>query len=407
MKQITLRNIYVLTNAKYVGDKNQSNGVVDALERKLKPLEVKRIECDEGTLSENLKEFTANDVVISAGEHGLQAVKKIKNTLPHSSQPITILTGHEFFPEFKKLEKGHYPNIVALPNGALEKHEIELLNENSIYLPLIGVPHQVTEENVNKDLRGFNNPPELSGKFPVGIILGGDAPDHNKETMELFTPADARIRASFIVKDLKSLGYLKDNTVFIITNGPRTGQHDYHTKAELKPNPHKEHKVDEVSTAFLEQLKELKIPEQQIQFYNFDYIFPSAYKPLLHWIASNKSVIYVPAESVSMVTESEYVSRRKGHVIVYSVCSENLSHTRINQVFFKSGVVDLLDGEGKHHQASTQPKFSEKSDADIVAEEISKKIIIRKLSASSFTVSSSSTSTPTDISSSSSSMRPS
>ncbi len=391
MKGISLRNVYVLSNSGFLGDKNQCGGVVSALGRKLKshPIKFNTIDCDEDKLSETkIQEFTENDIVIAAGAHGLQAIERIKTTLPLSHHPVTILTGHQFFPEFKKLETRYYPDIVGLPRATLDENEVKLLTKHSKFIPLIGVPHHVTEESVAQDLKEFKNPPDLSEKFPVGIILAGDAPDHKSNSKKFFTPDDARKRANFIVQDLKNSGFLTDKTVLIITNGPRTGQHNYSTQEELQPNPHKAKQTDEVSLAFLDQLSKLGISPKQIQFYNFDFVFPSAYKPLLDWVARHTSIIYIPAESTSMVTESEYVCRRGGKVIVYSISSENLSHTQNNQHWFNLGIIDLLDEKGIHHPTQVKPKFSEFTDAEMVANEIRGRILIPKLSSSPTLVSS-------------------
>ncbi len=89
----------------------------------------------------------------------------------------------------------------------------------------------------------------------------------------------------------------------IVTNGPRTGQYNYISHKELTPNPHRTSEIDEVSKAFLDQLRELKIPLSQILFHNFNFqTLPSAYKPMLSWIATHQGTLYVPAESTSMVT---------------------------------------------------------------------------------------------------------
>ena len=391
--KINLRNVYVLTNSKFVGDKNQSIGVVSALTRKLKPLEIKLIELDEEKLTESeINKFIPNDLVIAAGDHGVQAIKKINTVLP-ASHPISILTGHQFFSEFKTLESKHYPTITGFPQVVLAKEEMDILKKNSIFVSLVGVPHQVTPETVNQDLKAFESPPNLSGKVPIGIILGGDAPDHKTGLKKFFTPDDARKRIEFIVNDLKNSKHFNENTLLIITNGPRTGQHNYLTQVEIQPNPHKAKEMDEVSKAVLEHLEtKLGISTAQIAFYNFDYSAPSAYKPLLFWIASHKSFMYVPAESVSMVTESDYVVRGGGSVIVYTVSSENASHTQINQLYFKSGVIDLLDEKGEHHRPIKKAEFSTSTptDAEKMADQVMEMIMRFKLSLTSSLVSPSS-----------------
>ncbi len=171
-----MKNIYVLYNNKFLGNKNQASAAAQALKNKLaeSKLEVKIIELDEDKLSETqLKEFTSTDTIIGAGVHGLMTVAKIKSAHPGPGKPVTVLTGHQYFSEFKTLSADSYPDIIGIPQQTLTEEQIAQFKKNSIFVPLMGVPHNVTEQNIQADLKNFKaSPPPLTGKFPVGIIFG-------------------------------------------------------------------------------------------------------------------------------------------------------------------------------------------------------------------------------------------
>lgn len=282
------KEIIALFDKDFLGDKNQSTAVAQALIKLTESSEAKVIELDEADLSEQkISELTNNHIVIAAGAHGLAAIAKIKSA-SHSTKPVTILTAHQYLGELNTLPIGHFPDIIGLPTQTLEEKQKTYLEKNTLFISLTGVPHNVTTQSIEEDVKAFKNPPDLKDKTPVGIILGGDAPDHKTGGKKFFTPEDASKRAGFIIQDLKTLGLLKKETVLLITNGPRTGQHNYTTGEEITPNPHRTSQLDEVTKAFLNELTKLEILDSQINLFNFNYQPPSAYKPILKWVSEKK-----------------------------------------------------------------------------------------------------------------------
>jgi hypothetical protein len=235
---------------------------------------------------------------------------------------------------------------VALPETAVSQKQAALVHKNATLELTKGVAHCVKDKTVKADAERFQGalPYVTEETTCLGIILAGDAPTTSGE-MRCFGPDDAVKQAQHIAHHIKSNLLWHDQTVIMVTNGPRTGKHDPITKQPYDPDPHRSHTLDASSKAFLEELgRQLEIDTDKIYFYDFQFdalkTGPSAYKPMMHVLArSQKSYWYVPCESTSMVTESTHLSAKGVEVIVYHPQSENATHLTHAADYVSQGIV--------------------------------------------------------------------
>jgi len=353
-------HIYALYHLDFTGDRNQVRGVAASLKSQFRRRGIK-------TLIEEIKEknfkLPSNNkdcYIVTAGSHGLEIAKKIKKESPKER---VIWSGHQ---PFKALDSGVLPNIVALPQGTCDTDLKENLKGRTKLILTDGVPHVVSADTVAADVEKVGTLVPRNGQKMVGIILGGDAPA--PDGMRFFDEADARRCAGLIAAQLKTM----QNSVVHVTNGPRTGSHDHKTGQRLDPCPHRIGQQDAITRVFVGALKEQLGEAIPIHVHDFQFAhLPSAYKPLLDAVRRTRGVLFVPSESTSMVTESQYVRQGGADVVVYSVSSENPSHTAHMNATYQHGCCQILQ-KGGQMKAYTQDVMRH---APLAADAIAKEVI--------------------------------
>lgn len=334
-----MTKIIVLHNNKNIGDRNQSLGIADELQQLLikqgeKEVTVEVtdnvIQFDNSTLMETLAR-KEKLVLISAGDFGLATLPAYHH-FPHVK---TIWSGHHIFEQFKTLND--LPDVISLPAHTQEEaKEVAALSAKSIIFT-DGVAHNVTEQSIHGDMQKFQNAgrdlPDCSQSAVV--ILPGDAPDETGK-LKAFTKSDAQALAEQIFAQTQQLGLNR----LIVTNGPRTGKH-------LAPETaHRDNTVDGVTQAFCDKWQQLSGTQAELHDFQFHNL-PSAYKPLLHSLQQNsESVIFVPGESTSMVTECIGTLPRSQVFICEVNCMSSTHHHHLETVK-RQGGIQVLRSNGQ------------------------------------------------------------
>ncbi|NRO99517.1 hypothetical protein GWC77_26965 [Paraburkholderia sp. NMBU_R16] len=305
-----------------VGDSDQSAGIADAVRRKLERSEIagaddissERLEIASTPTATKAEQLTAACkarltklrngeyerlvfILSGSGENLVSAL----GSMPAENGSITVFSGHQLSNDIERAND--LPSITALPRTSVTPEEINALSRKTTLVLTSGVAHQLSEENIAKAVVEYD---QASGKAlpspidsdTVFVILGGDAPD--KESQRYFSESDAQGLARRIAT-MEFNG--RQACRFIVTNGPRTGKHD-RTGEEYNPNPHRNGKVDRVTQAFVEKLKQVEGAD--VHLFDFQFGSPSAYLPLVDAFmraGRNRGRIHVPGESTSMVSQ--------------------------------------------------------------------------------------------------------
>lgn len=367
--------VIALHDDTHVGDKNQALGVQAALAELLKN-KGQQVQCEtllesDYAPQEEKESKHEKTIVIASGDHGLEKIDQLKANNPNL---FTVWSGHHLFNEFTHLK--HWPNLIGLPQSVINE-PFEKLAKGPV-VALSGVPHTVTEQTVAEKAKTFSHKlPKITDEPSiVAIMLAGDAPDENGK-LHFFTTEDAKKQANLILNQLKEQKQLNKDTLFLVTNGPRTGKHDQQTGEELDPTPHRTGETDLISQAFIDALQQglnaLGLDKEQVHFYDFQFADlkkdgGSAYNPMLHLVAQHKGIFFFPSESTSMITESEYVVRHGGQVIVYRPSSECPAHEKHLMSCFEFGLVQILENDGTLNTPSTPISKASLSAAETLAE---------------------------------------
>lgn len=345
--------IHVLLNKDFKGDNNQAKAVGQALKASLDKSDpdVELVEGLEDAVS-IVEEADTKHYVITAGDHGLAKASELKGS---GAKALYITTAHMHFDLMTELDAKLMPDVLALPQGVLSDAQRAALNPKTRLVETFGVPHGINEKSLleaTKELEFFKG--DAFKQNVVGIMLAGDAPDGDE--IRFFTPEEAEEKAARIYQATKA-HYAKldkvfdENTLFFVTNGPRTGKHNYVTKALLDPNPHETDVLDATSFAFTDALRKLMeadgLNPGQLMFEDFKSGKASAYKPMLRFLIDTQGLYFVPAESTSMVTEASHPASQGVTVVAYRPGSENPSHTAHLDQCYEMGLLAILESDGE------------------------------------------------------------
>lgn len=340
--------LILITDKNFQGEIAQSQGIKNAIEKKEgRSFETITIECSE--LSSFLKEIQPEEsLIIASGLTGLEATNFLKKHF--GPQRIKVVwSGHLFFDKFKDKDIKYFPDIIALPKSVITKEIEEFLRKKTLLVKTQGVPHTLTDKTVIQDVQNFKGKlPDTTGKRVIAIMLSGDAPLPDGKTIRFFTKESAEETYDLIIAHENKKQPIDQDTLFLVTNAPRTGLYDISTSKPKEPSPHRTGKVDEISQAFIDQLK-----KHNVNFIFYDYQFPtnaenpSAYKPMIQKVCDSKGIFYIPSASTSMVIEASYISRKGGNVTIYrSNTSENDDHVSHLMDAYHYGGIGILEKDG-------------------------------------------------------------
>ena len=372
--------IHLLINPQFLGDHNQALGIKTALEKQygFKIIKIKEWNDSEDealtSLNDELKSDTqSQNILICIGEHGLQALQKIKR---HSNtKMLSIYASHQIFPNLKVTTDKI--DILALPTHVIDAQFLQDISKPHLRLvQTVGVAHNFDGTELDKFYCAWQREfqPIQSSDHYIGVILGGDAPEPDG-TMRYFTAKEAKALGTFLAK----LSQENNNPFLLITNSPRTGK--YNPESKEVQTVHMGGALDETSKALLEELKSHDIKNQ---FFDFIGGKPSAYKPILRALQKQNSIAVVTGDSTSMISEMGDLLASKPLYIV-NVGSMNDAHKAHVHSVNQAGYAHLvnLNIDRNENQCMPPAKITNFSDgrktaAESIAAEVSHYYLAQK-----------------------------
>ena len=354
------KSVQVLVDVNFRGDENQVLGIRDALLSLDKHmLEFSIYPYESFTFEKNTPQM-----LLLSGSSGLSFLRASGKHIPKGT--AVVWSGHQVFPELSSVAERI--TLTFLPAHAVSEKDQRVLGQKTKLALLEGVPHRIMKSSLSKTRQEFES---KNGALPkpqledlLGIVLPGDAPDKQGE-MLYFTPEHAKKLAKNIV------AIEGPNKHYLVTNGPRTGSHDYISKKKLDPSRHRSQKVDEVTSAFMDELTKLGVKKMQLFDFQFSKL-PSVYQALLS-LAADGMRLHIPGESTSMVTESTDVA---SNIVIDLVPSMNQDHFKHLDVVRKREAAQILTWEGK---SKGSDKVKKQAGVKQTPAEIAAKIISRQL----------------------------
>lgn len=181
------------------------------------------------------------------------------------------------------------------------------------------MPHTVTESALCKEYKEHANKLPKHNKEHVHIVmLGGDAPQENGQ-MNYFTSNDL----SPIINKLTNAN--KEKTAIWIFNGPRTGKH---INGKEITHAHQTPDIDHVTAQAVKDFTTAGFTlGTNVHVHNFQFGTPSLYKAALGFLSNHQGTLYLPGESISMISEAYDIASLQEKIVIYRTSSMNHSHT--------------------------------------------------------------------------------
>lgn len=346
--------LFVYRDFGHKGDENQVRGVIRAYAKVVNDLEVEEFNIgQEEQLKSSVKRAIESKekkpIILGVGE---KTVASFADLLPFE-EATTIHLCH--------MVTANHPNLpgkvdfIALPLHSLGSFEDTVAHTNTQLIRTVGVSHnrQIEEICRSYDENKDNLPPRDSY---LGIILAGDAPTPDNEIL-VFSETNARELARYVAN------ILEDKHLLVI-NGPRTGKYDPKTLTEKK-EAHRDGQKDFITQAFLDELIQSNIPENQLSLFDFQFGVSTSQDMdlLLGTVRATNSNILVPGESTSSISECIDVLPA-GAVVVYHNTAMNAVHNAHVQSELQVGRIKFLQAgfqetcEQKNHNQDITPHFS-------------------------------------------------
>lgn len=203
-----------------------------------------------------------------------------------------------------------------------------------------GVLHSLTlERSIEEFQKNRNSIPIPASSHLIGVILGGDAPD-SKGQIHHFSKTDVESLADYTVKRA-----MKNSAAVLVLNGPRTGKYNPGTD-QVNTSVHRDGVTDPITRSFVEKLQK-KLPKTRVTLFDFQFGKPSLYKAVVGAIHETAGELYVPGESISMVTECE--ETLPGHVFVYENHAMSSTHFNFVKMEYQNGRINLISKEMKEY----------------------------------------------------------
>ncbi|WP_342272072.1 hypothetical protein [Candidatus Tisiphia endosymbiont of Parasteatoda lunata] len=323
-------NLYIISDKAFVGDRSQFLGVAREREKyfKSKSVMLNVEEYDKSQLETVKDQISSNKnlaIIVSVGYYGIESITKLKSDPELAKKIIAVHLSHQLLDNgtfsHKQLVQEKRDNffgadIIALPNHALDKHNVKLTGVNTILITTNGVAHNMQVSDIESEYGAFKSMFSSFDKY-LAVILAGDVPENG--TYHCYTNKEAEKLAEYV-----SNLALKNNYFVLVSNGPRTGKYDCQNNKELSVHE-KDSIMDMVTSSFQRVLQENRVP---FKLFDFKKGQPSMYKAILGAVLYNKhSLIIVPGESTSMISETVDMLPAKT-VTVYYNSTMNETHKR-------------------------------------------------------------------------------
>lgn len=332
-------NLYIISNKKFVGDRNQLLGV----EREIKKYFAanhRNISSEEFDISqlETIKTKIIKNknlsLVISAGYYGIESINNLKSNPKLAKKILTAHLSHQLLDNGILSHQNINSDIIILPSHVLDSNVKQQLTKNNRTIVLTtGVSHNMQIADIETDYKKFKETFPAAKKY-LGVILAGDVPENNGK-YQCYSATEA-VQLALYVSELAK----KEDYVVLVTNGPRTGKFD--CKKQQERSVHGENNtIDNVTAKFQEILEQNKI---HFKLFNFQKGKPSSYKAIVGAILYNKnSKIIVPGESTSIISETIEILPL-GSIAIYYNSTMNDSHRKHAQSEFKNKRASIIDG---------------------------------------------------------------
>lgn len=341
-------HVYLVTDASFAGDSAAVQSVGNALKKAKSGAKLVHID---------VKHFTKLSpqspcVIVTANSYGAAFLKKhnrhkcLKVNMSH--QVADYISDHI-----------NYMDLLALPKHLLPPSNLSRAKIQLVRIP--GMPHLVTQE-VLKDAYKKNATvfPDVLHKKVYIIMLGGDAPRPDGSIMT-FKVSDL----DPVLKALNKTGPEK-SSVWLF-NGPRTGK--FAGGKEVR-DAHHSPKLDHTTQKAIDRLAHHGfIDGKSLKVFNFEFGKPSPYKAALGYLLARGGALYLPGESVSMISEAYDIQELAKKTSIYLTSSMNSEH----HAFVRSNDNFKVLNANPTKQKASQPAPA----AEIIAEAILKHTKLR------------------------------
>jgi len=282
-------------------------------------------------------------IFIGAGENVFEKLKELKEFYKRKS--ITIWCGHQDYKDIDNYRD--YLDLVVLPKHIVADNPANLDKISRVnIIETFGVPHtfypdkikQIYKDNIDKIIKSNNG--------YIVAIMGGDAPDPD---------LSGNAQRFYTVEEAKNLGiYLASlsrstNKKLLIGNGHRTYKYNPSTK-ELEKYHQENASFDPCSLALISELNNGGLIEgRDYQFDNFVNGKESLYKIYVGAAVSTESIVFIPGESTSMVTQCMDVLKNVNNkqLFVYINNAMNRKHRDYVDILNNTGFIKLLGSDFK------------------------------------------------------------
>ena len=341
-------NLYIISDKSFVGDRSQLLGVARETEKyfKSKFVTIKAPEeydiSELQSLKEKIQKNNALNILVTVGYYGIKSIMTLKQDKEIANRIIAVHLSHQFLDngELSHLQlvqtNSKYSfgaDIIALPEHVLDNEVSKnLTGGNTILLPTRGVAHNLHITDIDIDYYKYKSQIPVSEKY-LAVILAGDVPD-GKGNYKCYNAEQAKKLAQY-VSDIA----IKDKYFILLSNGPRTGKYDCSIHKEQ--NVHNENSaLDQVTTEFQRILEKNNVP---FQVFDFKRNKQNMYKAILGAVLySNNSLILVPGESTSMISEITG-TLSSNSIIAYYTSVMNPDHMKYVHQELNDGHIAVLD----------------------------------------------------------------
>lgn len=362
-------SILMIIHSKYYGDVGQMKGVSSSLSQYITSTSpnntVSVKEVDARNVLDIIREEKSHNrsiILLTAGNNGIDDVVRISKT---EKDVYIVHMAHQIFDSYDLLLKpkkgAEGADLVVLPRHVIESdiHQKFIKSETQL-LPTPGVCHNVTLESLNSNYRDNKDVLPEYPKYLV-VMLAGDA-QRSDGSWAYYTKDEA----AKLAKHLKKMAE-KNNQYILLFNGPRTGMHNTET-GEIIMDVHMNNNIDAISQEFLSHFNE----SDRIKFFNFQFDAPSRmyYAALAATVKRPGSDVYIPGESVSMISEAVDIHEIREHLYIYIHDGMQSSHLRYVMTEYHAARASLLTANMQIKRRGDIDSSQTKTSNEYVAESI-------------------------------------
>ncbi len=338
-KSSAIYTIYFLVNDSNTGDNFTAYAIAHGLKYNLgNTYEVTEINKDNLKFTKDIIE--ENDIVVGAGLHNLFVLTDLN--------AFTIWSCHQL-PDVD-IDFINMINLVAIPEHSFYRSNSDIITTN--LLKTFGVAHSRRIEDI---IQAYSDSTIKRSSCYEFLILSGDAPEENG-TIKYFS-AEAAILITNYVNNNRL-----ENSHLLVTNSHRTGKHNPSTGNVIEYGS----EIDNISQECLATLQ-----GSEYDFFNARSI-TNNYPALLGSVYTHteKSRIYIPGESISMISEALSLFHME-NIFIYetdSMSGSHYAHLKIIRDRYRVNYLELRDEFTLTPMRETASKSSKYNACDDIVE---------------------------------------